>query len=164
MVSDGLLCEPDFVLPSSEGRADELIEVSGIGTDVLEEYRNDVLLALLRYICSSCISTERHKVLVICAKRDGLLFQKAGWRWLHANGSVVLLTDAYRAIQGDKVNPLYWNFVWRSVAEYLFAAGVIEPKGVDRIVLGVFKRFALLSNYFFKFKRRAAKIRENVQN
>ncbi len=162
-VSDGLLCEPEFMVPSSEGRADELIEVSGIGTDVLEEYRNDVILALIRYICSSCISTERHKVLVICAKDDGLLFRKAGWRCLHTNDSVVLLADAYRAIQGDKVNPLYWNFVWRSVADYLFGAGVLEPKGVDRIVLAIFKRFALLSNYFFKFKRRAAKIRQSVE-
>ena len=162
--TDRLLCEPEFVLSASEGRADELIEVSGIGIDVLDEYRNDALLALIRYICSSCISAERHRVLVICDEKDSLLFRKAGWACLHRNDSVVLLTDAYRAIQGDRVNLLYWNFVWRSVAEYLIEAGVLEPKGVDRIVLGLFKRLAFLSNYFFKFKRRAAKIRQSIES
>ena len=99
---------------------------------------------------------------MICSARDSELFQKAGWRQVYRGEFDVLLADAYRAIQGDKVNPFYWNFVWRSVADYLIDSGVLEPKGTDRIVLSLFRLLAYLSKYLFQFKKRAAKIRQSV--
>lgn len=159
---DQLTCEPEFGITESEGRIDQLIEVTAIVVRVPREYYEQILLTLVRYICTSCTSAERQKVLVVSLPSMRGVYEKAGWRRVYADQEkVVLLADAYSAIQGKGVNPVAWNFVWRDVADYLLEIGELKPVGIERIVLRVFRLFGPLSKLIFYLRRMRSNIRRS---
>ncbi|NKC01777.1 MAG: hypothetical protein GKR90_25210 [Pseudomonadales bacterium] len=136
-------------------RRDEIIEVASIYTDSDEEYFGDVILGAFRYICTSCTNSNRHNILVVAKSPLVPYLTSYGWRELGSNEThSVLLANAYDAIKGKSMSPLLWNFVWRDVADYLIQAKVIEPVGLERVMLSVYRLFGPLTSLVFSSRAR----------
>jgi len=160
---DSLEVEQGFPGDIIEKRSDELIEVGAVCVDSPPEIRDLILLALLRYISTSCISSERHTVLITLSNsNDRRLIRKAGWKEIYTEKSHYLIADAYKAIQGRDVSPIFWNFVWRSAADYLIEVGEIRPSGPERVMLRAFKLFGFLSKIYFQLKKMPSTIDGNL--
>ena len=144
--------EGDQISGSKEGiaRRDELIEVSSIHADCPDLLEPEVYLAGLRYICTSCTNSSRHKVQLITKREKKNYFTRVGWDVLGQDKqNAVLLTNAYDAIKGKNTNPLMWNFVWREAADYLIEAGVIKPLGIERVMLSLYRLLGPLARLVF---------------
>jgi hypothetical protein len=139
-------------------RRDEIIEVASIYVGSDEEYLGDILLGAFRYICTSSTNANRHNILVVTNTSFLPYLRSFGWRELGSNNThSVLLANAYDAIKGKNTSPLVWNFVWRDVADYLIRAKVLEPIGLERAMLGVYRLFSPLASLVFS--NRARKMR-----
>lgn len=112
--------------PSSLPRRDEVIEVSRLATD--RGFRaSDLLAAMFKYACSTCITPERPWLVMSCMAKYCPFYEKIGFRktglsyndphWsqpLH-----IMITDSYGTIKGQNVNPIYWNLIWKDVASFM---------------------------------------------
>jgi hypothetical protein len=136
-------------------RRDEVIEVSDIHTNSEPDLIPDVMIAALRYICSSCTNSSRHNVLIISTSSFPVMLSRLGWAKLGSQqGKSVYLGNAYDAIKGKNTSPILWNFVWRDVAEYLIESKVIQPAGIENLMLHLYRLFSPVSSLVFKNRER----------
>ena len=136
-------------------RRDEVIEVSEIHTDCAHQITPDVMIAALRYICSSCTNSNRHNVVIVAPPTFPIQLNRLGWTKLgDDNENSIYLGNAYAAIKGKNTSPILWNFVWRDVAEYLIEADVINPAGIEKVMLNLYRLFSPVARLVFKNRER----------
>lgn len=146
-------------------RRDEVIEVSEIHANGEPDLIADVMIASLRYICSSCTNSSRHNVLIVSSSSFPLRLSRLGWTKLGSQqGKSVYLGNAYDAIKGKNTSPILWNFVWRDVAEYLIESKVIEPAGIEKLMLILYRLFAPVASLVFKNRERKMRRLGVIQN
>jgi predicted GNAT family N-acyltransferase len=125
--------------PSSLPRRDELIEVSRLATD--PEFRaSDLLAGMFKYACSTCITPERPWLIMSCMAKYRPFYEKIGLQdtglqykdphW--SNPLHIMIADSYGTIKGKHVNPLYWNLIWKDVAEFLASNELVSFTSRDK--------------------------------
>jgi hypothetical protein len=138
--------------PSHLPRRDEVIEISRTATD--RRFRSsDLLAGMFRYACSTSLTPERPWLVISCMEKYKVFYQKIGLQeteltyvdphWsepLH-----VMISNSYSAIKGCNVNPLYWNFIWSDVAEFMRANQITNFTNRDRARVFAYRALAPVS-------------------
>lgn len=151
-LKERLLCEDYMSWDDSIARTDQMLETEGIVLDCPATLEDDTLLALFRYICTSCTSATRQTVLLY-TERDSKFFEDIGWVELSNNNNInTLVGNAYEAIKGKNTSPIKWNYVWRRSAEYMLRTGEIRPAGTDRLMLKIYFAFGSVTKLLFRLR------------
>jgi predicted GNAT family N-acyltransferase len=144
-----LECESYLNWSNTLPRRDELIEVSRLATD--RNFRaSDLLAGMFKYACSTCITPERPWLVMSCMEKykpfyekigfadTGLLYSDPHWSSpLH-----IMISDSYGVIKGLNVNPLYWNLIWKDVAEFMADNDLADFTSRDRARVFAYKLFS----------------------
>ena len=128
--------------PSNLPRRDQVIEVSRVCTDP-EFRRGDLLAGLFEFACSTSIQHERPFVVISSTKDMVPFYEKVGFRSTGLSHSeptwnkeqFVMIAHSFDCMVGKKVNPFYWNAIWRNASAYSIANGTVVPEKIDRIRL-----------------------------
>lgn len=145
-LEDPMEHEQFFEWPTEYPRRDTIFEITRVCTH--PNFRsNDLLAGLLKFMATTCLQPQRPWVLI--SSTDALMpfYEKIGLRRtnIHYEHPVykgrqnILLTNAFDILQGRAVHPVYWNAIWRDVADYLTEAGVLKPEGVDHARMRAYK-------------------------
>lgn len=156
--------EQYFDWPDYLPRRDQIFEVTRVCTH-LNFRRNDLLAALLQFICATCIQPQRPWALF--SSTDDLLsfYTKAGLKQtgisyshpMYLGTQNVLLTNTFDLLLGKTSDPMYWNALWRNVYSYLVDSGVITPEPMDRARIRAYKLFYPIAGLFYKISSRLSK-------
>ena len=156
--------EQYFDWPDYLPRRDQIFEVTRVCTH-LNFRRNDLLAALLQFICATCIQPQRPWALF--SSTDDLLsfYSKAGLKQtgisyshpMYRGNQNVLLTNTFDLLLGKTSDPMYWNTLWRDVCSYLVDSGVVTPEPMDRARISVYKLFYPIASLFYKISSRLSK-------
>lgn len=151
--------------PKTLPRRDQVVEVSRVATHPAFR-RNDLLAALFRYSYLNVVQGDRPWVVISCLDHMVGFYEKIGFRhtglrhtepqWKDDRELNIMIINIFELIVGRKVNPFYWNLMWREVANYLSAQSIVEPTGVDKIRVLAYRMmgpFASLAVQYRKLRR-----------
>lgn len=137
------------------GPRDNYVELTRIEVGETNKLRVDCMFALLKFVCTNCLSDRRSSVALTCSPWADSALQKAGWKCiatdLSANG--VYFCDPYGITANSNGRPLWWNYVWGDAFDFLLETGAINPTGVDRIVARIVRLLNPVSQFVFSFKK-----------
>ena len=111
-----------------------------------------LLIGLLKYVCTTCVTQEKPYLLVCLPKKYTQIMAKLGWKqvdWTNSAGDAAMVGNAYDALVGVGANPIYWNFIWREVSDYMIETKAFNPVGIQRAMLTIYRCFSPLSYVFF---------------
>ncbi|MEM6484010.1 MAG: hypothetical protein AAF662_03345 [Pseudomonadota bacterium] len=151
--NDLLLESGESCWPEALPKKYEMIEVSRLATD--PEFRSgDLLLALVKVCTSNVVQRDRPWVVISCLDEMVPFYEKLGFKrsgvrhkeslWKDGKILNVLVANSFDAVQGKGVDAVYWVMVYKPIAEQLMSAGVIVPKGLDRLRIALFRLVSLL--------------------
>ncbi len=148
--------------PKTLPRRDQIVEVSRVATHPGFR-RNDLLAALFRYSYINLIQSDRPWVIMSCLDHMVPFYEKIGFRhtglrhtepqWKSDRVLNIMIVNTFELMMGRGVNPFYWNVLWREVAQYLSAEALIEPTGIDRARLMVFRALAPVSTLAYYVRK-----------
>ena len=157
-------CDPDVELeqanyvdvPVGFPKSNQILEVTRACTHP-DYRRGDLLAAMFRFACAACFSLQRRYVVIMCTKPLIEFYEKLGWEStgldyehpLYTKRQYVMISDSAKALGSGSGHPIYWNFVWREVSDYVISAGLINPVGVDRVRLTCYRALGVASKLFF---------------
>lgn len=147
--------------PADLPRRDQILEISRVCTDP-EFRRGDLLAGLFQFACATCIQMEKPYVLIGSWPEMMPFYSKLGWKdtglshrepmW--KSQQHLMLGHSLDGMLGRGVNPIYWNLIWRVVADHTIKNGLIEPTGMDAIRLKIYRMFGPLANWLFNRRRK----------
>lgn len=147
--------------PADMPRRDEILEISRVCTDP-EFRRGDLLAGLFQFACATCIQMEKPYVLIGSWPEMRTFYSKLGWKdtglshkepmW--KSEQHLMLGHSLDGMLGRGVNPIYWNLIWRVVADHTISNGLVEPSGMDAIRLKIYRMFGPLSQWLFNRRRK----------
>ena len=149
--------------PQSLPRRDQVFEVSRVALDP-EFQKGDLLFGLFQFIVMTYREERPYVVLSAWPHQVGLYeklgFSDTGLRhkgdlWKHEQR--VMIADGLASLCGRNLNPVTWNLTWRPVAERMIDCGVIEPKGMNKLRMEVYKAFGLPSRFVERIVTRPRK-------
>lgn len=154
--------EAHVTWPRELPRRDQIIEVSRVATH--PDYRkNDLLAALFRFSCQNCIQPERPWVVVSCLDHMVPFYKKIGFEatglrhtepiWKDDRILNVMIVNISEMVLGRNVNPLYWNMLWKDLANLLIDQQAVTPTGMDKVRLLVYRLLGPLTDILAYFKR-----------
>ena len=121
-------------------RRDQMIEVTEILTK--GTVRDDqTSVALLQFLCTSCISPARPYVGILTDPGQRAFFDSAGWSEIPSDSTEtsVMIADGYGAMVGRGVSLSRWSVIWQEPYEFLSNSGVLSLQGTDGIVLRLYR-------------------------
>ena len=143
--------EAYVVWPKELPRRDQIIEVSRVATHP-DYRRNDLLAALFRFSCQNCVQPERPWVVVSCLDHMVGFYEKIGFRktglrhtepiWKDDRVLNIMIVNISEMVLGRDVNPLYWNMLWKDLADLLIEQQAVSPTGMDKVRLLVYRSLA----------------------
>lgn len=164
-LDEPLECESYLRWTSTLPRRDELIEVSRLATD--HHFRaSDLLAGMFKYACSTCITPERPWLVMSCMTKYKPFYEKIGFRdtglsyedphW--SDPLDVMISDSYGVIKGLNVNPLYWNLIWKDVADFMLNNDLANFTRRDRARIFAYRLFSPLASMIVRNLRKRRKI------
>jgi predicted GNAT family N-acyltransferase len=146
--------------PDRLPRRDLIIEVSRVCTHP-DYRRGDLLAALFQFACATSIQHERPWVLIGSWSEMVPFYKKLGFRdtgLCHAeplwnSKQHLMLGNARDTMLGRGVNPLYWNLIWRIVSDHTIENGIINPTGLDRVRLLLYRALGPFASLAVKLRR-----------
>jgi predicted GNAT family N-acyltransferase len=134
-------------------RQDLAIEVSRVATHPGFR-RSDLLAALFRYSYLTTVQSDRPWVVMSCLDKMSSFYQRLGFKstgiryneefWRDDRTLNIMVANVADLVLGKNVSPMYWNFVWRKVAEHYIENNLIALTGVDRARLFFYRSLGLL--------------------
>ncbi len=150
--------------PSHLPRRDEVIEVSRACTD--PDFRHsDLLAGLFRFIAVTCVTIERPYTVTMASPSMTPFYEKIGLEEVGLSYDIpligglhnVMIGHSIKAMTGSKVNPLYWNFIWRTASDHLIKSGVVRPNGVEKIIRRIYIAIGPIADLIFRLKSAPSK-------
>jgi predicted GNAT family N-acyltransferase len=140
---------------------EQIVEVSRVCTHP-DYRRGDLLASLMRQVAATCVRAERPYVLIVSLPNLRGLYQRIGFRdtgmsheqafWKGTQH--LLLGNGMDILRGRGVHPLYWNYVWRDVVDYMVDNQMLELVGMDRIRVMFFRLLRPIAAFRFWWARR----------
>jgi len=154
--------EAHVVWPKELPRRDQIIEVSRVATHP-DYRRNDLLAALFRFSCQNCVQPERPWVVVSCLDHMVSFYEKIGFRqtglrhtepiWREDRVLNIMIVNISEMVLGRDVNPLYWNMLWKDLADLLMEQQAVTPTGLDKIRLFAYRSLSPVIDLLSRFRR-----------
>ncbi len=129
-------------------RKDQVVEVSRVATHPSFR-RNDLLAALFRYCYLATVQNDRPWVVMSCLDHMVSFYSRLGFsptgirytepHWRADRILNLMIANVNDIVLGKGVSPLYWNSVWRSLADHYIANNLISVTGIDRARLVLLK-------------------------
>jgi predicted GNAT family N-acyltransferase len=155
--------------PKTLPRRDQIIEISRVATHP-DFRRNDLLAALFRYCYLNVVQRDRPWVVISCLDQMLPFYEKIGFvqtglrhrepLWKDDRVLNIMIINIFELIVGRGVNPLYWNLMWRDVAQYLSAESVIQPTGIDRVRMMAYHALSPMASFALLFGRLSRSLRK----
>jgi predicted GNAT family N-acyltransferase len=145
--------------PETLPRRDQIVEVSRAANH--PEFRHsDLLIGLFQFIAATCIREEKPFFVIGSWAKMVSFYEKLGFTdtglshgeplWKYPQH--IMIADGMKGLLGKSVNPIYWNLVWRVVAEHMIESGILEPKGLDKVRFHLFKLLGPLATLVRKLR------------
>jgi hypothetical protein len=109
------------------------------------------------------VQRDRPWVIMSCLEHMIPFYTKLGFdltdirhteaQWREERILHIMIANVFDLILGRKVNPMYWNFVWKDVARHYRSHGLVEVAGIDRIRLMAYEALSPIFDTFMRFKR-----------
>ena len=146
--------------PSHLPRRDQIIEVSRAATH--PDFRqSDLLVGLLQYLAAT---TRHEKPYFVLASWESMIgfYKKIGFAETGLSHSEplwnkdqhIMIARANPVLLCKGISPIYWNLMWRPVAEHMLRNGLLEPTGIEKIRLSIYRSFAPLAKAIAMMRRR----------
>lgn len=158
--------EAHVVWPKELPRRDQIIEISRVATHP-DYRRNDLLAALFRFTCQNCVQPERPWLVLSCLDNMVPFYKKIGLKetgirhtepiWKDDRVLNVLIINISEMVLGRDANPFYWNMLWKDLAELLIEQQAVNPTGMDKVRLMIYRLLGPLADvlaYFHRPKRK----------
>jgi hypothetical protein len=165
--------EAHLVWPSSLPRRDQIIEISRVATHPGFR-RGDLLAALFRFVYMNVAFGDRPWGVISCLDHMVPFYEKIGFRptdlkhtepqWKPDRLLNIMIANMYDLMLGKGVNPIYWNFMWRDVADYCSAHGMIKPTGTDRARLLIYKAIGPISGLVMQVMKFSRGVKRKVSS
>ena len=166
-VDEPLEHEAHVVWPKELPRRDQVIEISRLATHP-DFRRNDLLAALFRFACQNLFSqSDRPWLVISCLDQMVPFYEKLGFKrtgirhteplWRDDRVLNVMIVNISEMVLGRRVNPFYWNLIWKEAAALLIEQESVDPNGMDKVRLLLYKAIAPLSDLLLLFKRPKAR-------
>ena len=146
----------------------EVIEIDAVHLNSAYNQR-DLAIAILKFICGSCITSRRPYILISVPIEFGRIFEYIGLSLVpesngnnFSNSRSLMLGHAVQSMSGAKTNPVVWCYVWKDVAEHLIEIGEIRLTGVDSLMLKFYQLISPLSKLIILVKHRFNKKRSSA--
>ena len=135
-------------------RRDQILEVTRIMFDKDVQSR-DIVYGFMKFVCATCITAARPYILVSTELDMVDTYAELGWEQVNSTSEeALLLGNAIDALSGKGINPIYWNYVWRDVSDYLLESGAFSITGSSRMMLRFYRSFGPLSRMYMAVRRR----------
>ncbi len=154
--------EAHVVWPKELPRRDQIIEVSRVATHP-DYRRNDLLAALFRFSCQNCVQPERPWVVVSCLDHMVPFYKKIGFHqtglrhtepiWKDDRVLNIMIVNISEMVLGRDVNPLYWNMLWKDLADLLMEQQAVTPTGLDKVRLLAYRSLSPVVDFLAKVRR-----------
>lgn len=160
--------------PKTLPRRDQIVEVSRVATHPAFR-KNDLLAALFRYCYLNVVQGDRPWVVISCLDHMVKFYEKIGFsqtglrhsepQWKSDRELNIMIINIFELIVGRKVNPFYWNLMWREVANYLSAQSIVQPSGVDKIRVMAYRMVGPFANVAMQYRklRRPRKVERPIE-
>ena len=148
--------------PKTLPRRDQIAESSR--TAIHPDFRrNDLLGALFRFVYLTGAQGDRPWVVMSCLDHMVPFYRKLGFKttglrhtepqWKDDRYLNIMIANIHELTVGRGVNPFYWNLMWRDVALYFSAQGVVDASGIDKVRLMVYKGLGPVSTLALQLMR-----------
>ena len=154
--------------PKNMPRRDQIMEISRVALDP-DFQKGDLLFGLFQFIVMS-YREERPYVVLSAWPHQVKLYKKLGFSdtglthkeefWRHKQN--ILIGNGLAGLCGKNMNPLVWNLTWRPAAERMIKNGIIEPKGMNRLRMAIYRLFAGPASLIQFFARGPRRIRKEL--
>lgn len=150
--------------PDRLPRRDLIIEVSRVC--IHPEFRKgDLLAGLFQFACATSIQHERPWVLIGSWPKMVPFYNKIGFQetGLKHNEELwnaeqhLLIANSNDTMLGRGVNPVYWNLIWRVVSDHTIENELIQPRGLDKVRLSIYKLLSPFANLLIRFRQNPRK-------
>lgn len=147
--------------PAHLPRRNQIVEVSRACTHP-EYRRGDLFSALWKYMATYALQRQHPFVVIgswpsmvsfynkVGFKRTGISHGEEIWN----RQQEVLICNLHEAIFGKNTHPLYWNQLYRDVAESAINSGLLVPTDLEKIRMLAFSKLGWLSNIFSRSVRK----------
>ncbi|MFK7914228.1 MAG: hypothetical protein AB8B93_09960 [Pseudomonadales bacterium] len=150
-IDEPLEHEEFLAWPAELPRRDQIVEISRVATHP-DFRKSDLLAALFRMCYVNSLQPERPWVVISCLDHMVKFYERIGFKptglshleplWTSGRKLNVMIVNTADVVLGRGVDPFVWNFVWKDVAGVLIESGVINPTGLDRIRLRLYRVFS----------------------
>lgn len=154
---DGALEHETYVeWPSHLPRRDQILEVSRLC--VHPSYRRgDLMISLCQFVVASSLQPSRPYVVIGCLERMIPFYSRIGLRRtglshhepMYNAEQHIMIGNGEETVLGRGVSPLYWNYIWKPVADHMIKGGTLLPKGMDKIRISVYRALGPIAHSYF---------------
>ena len=146
--------------PETLPRRDQILEISRVCTHP-DFRRGDLLAGVFQFASSTCMQMEKPYVLIGSWPDMRPFYEKLGWldtglshtEPMWEKPQHLMIGHVLDGILGRGINPIYWNLIWRVVADHTIANGLINPTGLDLFRVRIYRLFGPLSQWLFNRRR-----------
>jgi predicted GNAT family N-acyltransferase len=151
--------------PANLPRRDQIIEVSRAATH--PDFRqSDLLVGLLQYLAAT---TRHEKPYFVMGSWPSMIgfYKKLGFEETGLSHSEplwdkeqhIMIADAFATLLCKGISPIYWNLMWRPVAEHMLRIGILEPTDAERVRIWIYRCFAPIARLFALMRQRPRRSR-----
>ena len=154
--------EWDATLP----RREDSVEIMRVCTH--PDFRgSDILVQMFRFMATASAQSKR-KWIVLCSTEKYLnMYKKMGGQItghdfeltkLNNSPHKLLVGPIQDSLLGKGLNPLFWNYIYGDLIQYLEDSKTLDFKPIDRLRIAIYRTLKPLSMFLFKYFHAPKKI------